>query len=298
MADHLERDADVIVIGNQPQPAPQTSGAMKPVDAFGNKAAPVSFWRPGQPSSPGSRFEFGDDPTRYILNNDQFARPSLTSGTVRFVWPGGIEGFELRGTAELGVHKYIAVGDIDAEVIFPNESRVTMTGTFPGHTGVGNMRALERVILAQSGDAGKRLWLPYIFPEEQMVHVTDWNFNHEADDRTRSIGYSLSFIVVGKGAKRSPNDLDDPTANPTFGTIPPPAGAGKPKGTGHRYVTTDSTHRTLRSLAAKVYKDPNKWRVLLDKNTRMFSRYLSGEPGMTMQKLAYHALPLGMSLEY
>src|SRR5688500_16933540 len=75
-----------------------------------------------------------EDTAQYLLDpDDDFARPYLAiPGGRAFVWPLGVEGFELVDQAELGRHKYLGEIEIDIDVTHKAETMITLSGIFPG----------------------------------------------------------------------------------------------------------------------------------------------------------------------
>jgi hypothetical protein len=203
-------------------------------------------------------FDPDDDTTKYIRFPDTgppqkrgFERPwILIPGTDKcFVWPGGVEGFTLEGKPELGVYKYIGDIDVDAVVIYPDEPRITMDGTFPGHTSDNNMRTLRSILsLAQvSRRKGMVLHVPYVLPRAQFVLCDSYSFSHGSDERTQNINYSVSFLKIGEGSRQ----WDTP---PTRGvSIPARTPPAKSKEREQRTYTVKANNATMRSIISDIY---------------------------------------------
>jgi hypothetical protein len=113
------------------------------------------------------------DTARYIrLPDTDFARPYITvPGGPSFVWPLGIEGFEVQDQAELGIHKYIGDIELDVEVMHRNQATITLSGVFPGHTSTENMLGLRTVFQAEQPPGGKILHLPHVLSQAQFSCV-------------------------------------------------------------------------------------------------------------------------------
>lgn len=237
----------------------------------------------------GHKFKWGEDPTRFLLDPDEFRRPSLSiPNGETFVWPVGTEAFEVRGQAEVAIHKSIGVTDVDANVIYVNEPHISLSGTFPGHTAVDHMRKLEDVILAKTPEKGKILRVPFVFPRLQYVIVESWNFNHDQDDRTRSIAYQISFLKVGVSKGIDVKDPDDPDQNPIPG--------GDPAPTNRIFIVKDG-YRTLRKISKRVYKTPDKWERIYRMNRKKIDSWKK-KNNISQHHLPFARLPLGMRLSY
>jgi hypothetical protein len=228
----------------------------------------------------------GQDPARYLIadGNLRHSRPSFQSGDDIFIFPIGVEGFRRSGQALLGKHYYIGDDEVDVQVIHLDEARIEMSGTFPGTSAVDNMIELTGLIRKKTPEKGKLLFLPGIFERIQYVNVENYDFNHDPDDRTHSISYTITFIRTGIG-----NLIRDP-----FGTPPLPNPAvstdgNKGKAT-HRRMTITAKRRTLRAVARDAYKNPRLWtRVLKLNQTRIHKL----APKVPKHRLPYHRFPLG-----
>jgi hypothetical protein len=74
------------------------------------------------------------------------ARPSISNGSKLYVFPVGPEGFQEQGQATLGLHQYIGDNESDGITVHYDESRITLTGTFPGLTSQNNMFACRNML--------------------------------------------------------------------------------------------------------------------------------------------------------
>lgn len=218
------------------------------------------------------------------------ARPYISNGNDIFVWPVGAEGFSDAGQATLGLHKYIGAKDVDGIVIHAEESRITLTGTFPGLTSVANRIDLRNLLRQTPKGPGLILWIPGIYEQEQYVLAESWNFDHAADDRSHSIDYSVTFVRIG-----TKKQVSDPT-----GTIPPPQPGQHttPGGSAHRIFTVKANVRTLRAIAKVVYKNPHAWTRLVTLNNGQINRWKHKHPKLPMHEIPTHRWPLGTKFHY
>lgn len=245
---------------------------------------------PTQPVYSGQTFaEFNDpDVAKFLIPTNKFVRPFLANpngrgGGEAFVFPLGIEGFDLASSATLGIHHFIGDNDVDATIVYPDELHITMDGLFPGKTGMAVANELRRIILASSSVNGKILYLPLVTETLEYVQVISHRITHQADDRTRGVAYSLEFLLVGKGKTLN-------TPDPSAGESRRP-GVKKPnKGTtAHTFVTTQNV-RTLRTIAMHVYNNADLWTRVRDKNLRLLY-------GLEIPAIGFPIaqLPLGMT---
>ena len=219
------------------------------------------IWRPNT----------GQDPAKYLLPDSQlrYARPRLTSGDKEFIWPVGTEAFRHSGQAVLGIRKYIGDNAADVHVVHKDEAHIELTGTFPGLKSVPAMIALKDVITSQTPERGKILTLPGVFEEVKYVAVESYEFNHDEDDRTHSITYTISFIVMGTGYDVGSRKVQTPTPQPGASTRPGET-AKRPPSAPNRTFTTTHAVNTLPLVAKVVYGNPDKWPKLLELNSVMF----------------------------
>lgn len=233
----------------------------------------------------GHNFRWGEDTARYLLRPGlNFRQPYIAvPNGARFVWPVGTEGFQYSSSASLAVHRYIGEEDIEVNVIYRDEPHIEMHGTFPGNTAPALMRELMQVLEARTPGQGKVLWLPYIFPRILYVAAESWSFDHEVGDRSRSLGYRISFLKVGVGRRKK----IPPPEEPTSPGEKPPA----------RYFKVKDGYRTLRKISKKVYKDDKKWLRLYKNNKKKLDKHFK-DKGTPRHKFATSRLPLGMKLRY
>lgn len=240
----------------------------------------------------GHRYRYGEDSARYLLDpGDEFRRPFLRiPGGARFVWPVGTEGFGYESSANLGIHRYIGKEDIEVNVIYRDEPRISMQGVFPGRTGPLFMRQLLEILEARTPKAGKILFLPFIFPRIQYVAAENWNFTHSPEDRTRSIEYQMSFLLVGQGSVINIPGPELPEENPVDPKPPP-----QPPST--RLFTVRDKYRTLRAISKRVYKSEKKWQRIYNLNKKKLDADFK-KHHVPRHKYPTHRLPLGMKLKY
>jgi hypothetical protein len=222
------------------------------------------------------------DTAHYLLVPDrQFSRPYLAiPGDAVFTWPMAVEGFEIADEAELGVHKYISSGaNLTVDVVHKGETRITLTGTFPGWTSSENMQALRDVFYKDTPSQGKLLYLPGILAKSQFVVCESLTSAHADDERTMDIAYTAVFVCVNPGVKIK-------------GSYEP-IGATKSTKVGTRKFKTTSKINTLRKIAKKVYKNSGKWTVLysISKNLKYFKN-------VPTHKVPDHKIPAGKTVYY
>jgi hypothetical protein len=234
------------------------------------------IWKPGT----------GQDPAKYLIGdvNLRHDRPSISSGDAVFTFPIGVEGFRRSGQALLGRHYYIGDNDVDVQVIHLDEARIELSGTFPGLTAVDNMIELTNLLALPTPERGKILYLPGIFERIQYVNIENYDFNHDADDRTHSIAYTLTFLRTGLGKK-----IRDPIGLPPIGNPAVSTDGNKGKTT-HRRMRITAKRRTLRAIARDAYKNPRLWTRVLELNK---TRVHKLAPGVPKHKLPTHRWSLG-----
>lgn len=237
------------------------------------------IWRPGT----------GQDPAKYLIPDSQlrYARPRLTSGTKEFIWPVGTEAFRHSGQAVLGIRRYIGDNAADVHVIHKDEAHIELSGVFPGLKSVDAMIALKDVITSQTPERGKILTLPGIFEEVKYVAVESYEFNHDEDDRTHSISYSIQFIVMGTGNDIGNRKAATPAPQPGVSTRPGET-AKRPASSPNRTVTSTQTMNTLPLMSKHVYGTPDKWPQIVELNAAYFQTVMAG--GLT----PHHLLPFSV----
>lgn len=234
----------------------------------------TQIWRPGT----------GQDPARRLIPDSQLfhKRPSIQSGNNVFVFPGGVEGFRQNGQALLARHYYIGDDDVDIQVIHLDEAHFELSGVFAGISSVDNMRELKSVIVSPTPDRGKILYLPGLFERIQYVNVENYDFQHDPDDRTHSISYTITFVRTGLGKL-----IKDPHGKPP---IPNPGVKNKNKGKSHRQVKTQHGRQTLRQIAQFAYHNSNLWTRVLNLNEAKVHKLA---PGVPRHALPTHRFPIG-----
>jgi len=231
----------------------------------------------------------GQDPARYLIPDSNLfhKRPSIQSGNAVFIFPIGVEGFRRSGQALLGRHYYIGDNDVDVQVVHFDEARIELSGTFPGITAVDNMVELTNLLASPTPDRGKILYLPGIFERIQYVNVENYDFVHDAEDRTHSISYVLSFLRTGIGRR-----IRDP-----HGTPPKPNPSVKKKKRARhagRYVIVRDMSRTLRQIAHQAYGDSKLWGRVLELNEEPISKLIADVP---RHQLPQYRFPIGTQFE-
>lgn len=255
--------------------------------------AKIRVPRPPEIKRKADVFDFGDDPAAYIVNYDDFPHPSLgVPGGPEFEWPLGTEGFRLTGNAALAIHRYIGDDEAVVQVTHRSETRIEMSGAFPGKTGVFHMRALRDVVEYPSPPEGKILTLPGVNLKQWNVFAENWDFGHEEQDFTDTISYSVTFVKVSTGKAIPKVRIDEPDPNPGVVRTRP-----NPKGKPGRYYKVQSGARSLRAISAIVYGDARYWETLYNLNR------LSQNAGRVFASLGFHKvhmapLPLGLRIYY
>ena len=192
-----------------------------------------------------------------------FYRPwlSIPNGP-SFIWPIGLEGFRIAINPTLGIHRYIGGNAVTVNVIHKGEEVISMSGNFPGLSGVDAMQQLRDVVMADTPVGGKILYLPGVLPYAQRVVVGPVSFDHDENDRGSDITYTIDFERIGIQQKYPTPKLAQP------GSQPHPAGKG---GTARVFVVT-STVNTLRKIAQKKLGSASKWESIYNKNIKLFNR--------------------------
>lgn len=225
-----------------------------------------------------------EDPARFIVEVDDFKRPYLAvPGGRAFVWPLGVEGFDIEEQAELGRHKYLGEIQLDVDVIHKAETIIRLSGMFPGWTSVKNMNALRQIFYADTPAKGKILHLPGILPNLQYVAPESLTHSHPEEDRMQNITYSLSMVKVGTGESSS-----------DYGKLSPAQPGTKTTATsGTRMFVVSGGYNNLRAISKKVFGEIDQWPILDDnpKNQKLFKNVPSA-------KRPSYVLPPGTKIFY
>jgi hypothetical protein len=262
----------------------QDGEGIKLADTLGHRpptAHGTQIWRPGT----------GQDPARYLISDENLyhARPSIQSGASVFVFPIGVEGFRRSGQALLGKHYYIGDDDVDVQVVHMDEARIELSGMFPGLTAVENMRELTGLLASKTPERGKILYMPGIFTRIQYVNIDNYDFVHDAEDRTHSISYTLQFLRTGIGRRIRDPHGKPPNANP--GTKQ----KGRRRGQHYlRRVHLKHGLQTLRQVAKQAYSNSDLWTLVLDLNLNLIHRLA---PNVPRHQLPNHRFPIGTELK-
>jgi hypothetical protein len=259
---------------------------------------PEILWTPG----------LGLDPARYLVNPGtvtapgkhspghlRHARPYLANGSNLYVFPTGIEGFKRTGSAQLGLRHYIGDNSVEGVTMHFEEGRIELSGTFPGTSAQDNMVECLAMLRSKTKERGLVLYAPGVFDREQYVLPENWDFTHTEDDRTHSIGYTITFVRIGEGRK-----VKDPRGTP------PPYNPGfriKPKGKPTRIFKMKDGVRTLRAMAKKVYGSANKWPQIVELNYGQLQAWDKGtgrvnKASVPSHKLPTHRWPVGTRWRY
>lgn len=251
----------------------------------------------------------GVDPARYLVNPGKVtgvnkhtpgqlrhARPYLVSGNVIFVFPVGVEGFTRSGSAQLGLHRYLGENAVRGNITHREEARIELRGTFPGNTSQINMVNCINVLRSEPPSPGLRLYAPGVFETEQYVLPESWRFTHDPEDRTHSIDYEIALVRTGEGIT-----INDPLGVPPS---PNPGVKTDPRGQPTRVFTVADGARTLRAIAAIVYKDPAGWQRLVTLNQgdlALLQRSIALQnslKGLPTHQLPTYRFPIGTKFRY
>ena len=233
-------------------------------------------------------YENTNDPAKLLIERKRYERPTLRAGALKFEWPGGVEGVRISGSASMAEHRYIGDNDVVLDVTHLDDQRIVLTGMFAGLTGTQNMQDLLAVIRAPQPPAGKVLVLPrVVFSNEIIVAVADYEFDHPEEDRNNSWTYSITFRRTSLGRKTStPKKITSPI-NPRTNK-----GKAQPRGKSSRIFTVHAGANTLRAVAKIVYKNPNRWAEIYNKNKKALKKY------GPLHTIPTKRLPLGLKLNY
>src|SRR4029077_11752119 len=131
-------------------------------------------------------------------------------------FPIGVEGFTRGGTAQLGLRHYIGDNTVEGVTMHYEEARITLSGLFPGLTSQPNMVECINMLRSKTKDKGLILYAPGVFEREQYVLPETWNFEHDAEDRTHSITYTITLVRIGDGKKVKDSSGTAPPKNPSY----------------------------------------------------------------------------------
>lgn len=239
------------------------------------------------------------DPSRNTQNagNMRHSRPWITAGTGEFfIFPTPTEGFRRTGQATLGIHHYIGDDRADVQVVHREEGRIELRGTFAGVTAAENMLDCIDLLLTEPPENGLTLYVPGVFEKEEYVAAESWEFDHDPEDQTHSIPYTITFIRTGEGKR-----LTDKAGEPG----PPQPISGDAKGTPTRTIQTRDGMRTLKSIAAYVYHDADMWFQIVELNRETINRWQSTQyqnsvllPELPAYQLPTFLWPLGTTFVY
>jgi hypothetical protein len=244
---------------------------------------------PLSPAVGFSRSRRIEDTARYLLTpDDDFQRPYLAvpGRSEAFVWPLGIEGFELSMETQMGIHRYLGGGDLEVSITHQDETHIMLSGIFPGWTSVENMNALRRIYNMTTPASGKILHLPGILPRLQFVVGENCRFSHAEEDRTQDLAYQVSFIRVGLGRTVGLGE-PVPTSQPSE-----PSGSAS-RGSSSRIFVTTVTYNTLRKIAMKLFGNVSRWSDVYAKNASYFDAL-----DIPAFKVPNYILPVGLSIYY
>lgn len=258
--------------------------------------------RPGV--SKGWTWSKGADSARYLIDpgkitgpgqgspgNLAHRRPHIVSGARFFAFPVGLEGFDVNGQAQLGIHHYFGDNAVDVRTLHREEGRITLTGTFPGKTAFQNYVDCRDILMSVPPDKGMILYAEGAFGKEAFVVPENWRFSHDPSQQTDdSIGYSITFVRTGSGKA-----LPDPS-----GTPPPqnPSSKQTPKAPPRTFATKAGV-RTFKQIAQVVYGNVDRWAQLVDLNRDELNQLNEfGQTAIPPFQLPIHIWPIGMKFKY
>lgn len=241
----------------------------------------------------------GENPARYLVDPGRVigvgkhspgqlrhARPYLVSGNVIFVFPVGVEGFSTPSEATLSLHRYIGANTVAAQSIMREESRVMLTGTFPGGTAQDAMVNCRNILRSLPPTPGLVLYAPGVFDTEQYVVPESWEFTHAEDDRTHSIQYSITLVRVGNG-----KGVSDPHGTPAR---PNPTTQKRSASIPSRYYTIRSGVSTFQQIAKAVYGTTAQWTKLVPLNSALVQHAFN----LAAFQLPTYRWPVGVKIRY
>lgn len=234
--------------------------------------------RPGQ----------GDDPATYVVNPDSIEKPWIyvpPNGPF-FVFPGGVEGFDLTGAAAVSNHKALGGNVPRAIVVHRDEFHVVLSGAFVGDRAFDNGRALRQVCVANTPDEGKLLYVPYVLDNYQQVIVESHSIRGQAGNDF--VEYSVSCLKIGTGA--TAHVEHHAIISRPFPILSTPR---QPRGKGAQPFVVNSKFNTLRKIARLKFGTTGRWGELYSKNHKYFEKH-----NVTFHKAADHRLPLGTKIAY
>lgn len=205
-----------------------------------------------------------DDSVAYIQPPDkEFIRPWLMvpNGPV-FVFPVGLQGWDITIDPALGIHKYIGDNKVEVSVLHLGEETFTLTGILPGLSSTDALQQLRQVVYAVQPTSGKILSLPGLLPYAQRVACGRTSFVHDQDDRGSDASYTIEFKRLGL-AQKLPNYV---TLKPVLQPTRPAKG-----GSSRVYVAT-GRYNTIRQIAQLKLGNANKWESIYNKNLKLFNR--------------------------
>ncbi len=240
---------------------------------------------------PKGVFGRDEDPAKYVIERSRFTRPTLAiPGGKTFEWPNGVEGIRVAGQIGNSKHRYIGDNADVVQVMHRDSRTIEMTGQFNGITASENVRDLIDVITSESPKGHWVLTLPAgVLPTKtQLVNIDNYDFVHAWDDRTDSWDYTITFTRVGVGKNVAKKKTIDSPSNPTVKTK-----KAEPKGKGERTFTIHEGATSLRAVAKLVYDNPDRWREIYNKNTKVLNSL-----NIPLHILPTKVLPLGLKLHY
>lgn len=258
--------------------------------------------RPGV--SKGWTWHPGADTARYLIDpgditgpgqgspgNLRHRRPHIVSGSRIFVFPVGLEAFDVSGSALVGLHHYFGDNSVDARTLHYEEGRITLSGTFPGQTSFQNYVECRDILMSVPPDKGMTLYAEGAFGKEAFVIPENWRFSHEPTQQTDdSIDYSITFIRTGSG-----KPLPDPSGTPPAQN---PTGKTGPKGKSPTFSVRAGA-RTFRQIAAVVYGNAERWTQLVDLNRSELSQLNEfQQTAIPPFQLPIHVWPIGTKFKY
>jgi len=240
----------------------------------------------------------GEDPAKYLIHpgdvrqpgkhrpgNLRHARPYIVNGSQMYVFPIGTEGFRRSGQATLGLHHHIGGHYVIGRAMHRDEARIELRGTLPGVTAKQNMIECITMLTSIAPREGMHLYVPGVFGQVQNVLPESWDFNHDPEDRTHSIDFTITFVRSSTGKK-----VTDP-----HGAEPPPQPGVKKahRGNPARVFIVQEGYRTFQAIAAFKYHNSGQWLKLANQNQTLVRR-----AHIPLHKVPTHRWPLGTKIHW
>lgn len=253
-----------------------------------------ALWTPGSGLDPAAYLVDPGSvkgPGRHSAGKLAHARPYFVNGNKIFVFPVGTEGFTRDGQATLALHHYLGANTVNGVAIHFEEGRITLSGTFPGVTARDAMIECKNILTMPTSKPSLVLYAPGVFEREQYVLAENWSFSHTEDDRTHSIGYTITVVKIGEGGNVLDIPGNPPLPNPSNNKV-------KPRGKPGRIYTVSASVRTLRGIAKAVYGNQSLWTKIVQLNQGQMNNWRHHNLQITTYKIPTYRWPIGTKFRY